>query len=387
MNGYHYDQPPPGFTPFHGDSSPTSPHDQDYVYYAPQYTHATSPSHRRSRSHNYNQTAPPHKIGGWHTPAGYPAASFYEKHPNNYHPPEQQAYHVSTAYGAKSKLRRFSESGGKHHNKPTRSQKQPVFVDVVEDAYDPPQYNYRKSNDFNVRSKHEGQYTDEFLYVHQNEFSYDDSPKRSRARRSSTANRPSSKSYKSIPVKIPRAATEKDAEREGIPAGYSIKNWDPSEAPIILLGSVFDANTIGKWIYDWTVYHLGGSSPMALMAGDIWLLLLRMAGATKRAQFGASRVHGEDREILLDFVDSGHRQWENFKTILKRCERYMWQASKRDGSKNVKMGKEAGTEFVDTFFGIDRELPRTEKLMASIATWEKRFIANCEEILDSIRRQ
>jgi hypothetical protein len=43
---------------------------------------------------------------------------------------------------------------------------------------------------------------------------------------------------------------EETAHRAGIPAGYSHKNWDPSEEPIMLLGSVFDANSLGKWIYD-----------------------------------------------------------------------------------------------------------------------------------------
>ena len=32
-------------------------------------------------------------------------------------------------------------------------------------------------------------------------------------------------------------ATEEDARRAGIPAGYSYKNWDPTEEPIMLLGS------------------------------------------------------------------------------------------------------------------------------------------------------
>src|SRR5690349_8878367 len=46
-------------------------------------------------------------------------------------------------------------------------------------------------------------------------------------------------------------ATEADAIKHKIPAGYSLKNWDPAEEPIMLLGSVFDANSLGKWIYDW----------------------------------------------------------------------------------------------------------------------------------------
>ena len=41
----------------------------------------------------------------------------------------------------------------------------------------------------------------------------------------------------------------------GIPEGYSLKNWDPSEEPILLLASVFDANSLGKWIYDWTTFN------------------------------------------------------------------------------------------------------------------------------------
>jgi hypothetical protein len=32
----------------------------------------------------------------------------------------------------------------------------------------------------------------------------------------------------------------------GIPIGYSVKSWDPTERPIIRLGSVFDANSLGK---------------------------------------------------------------------------------------------------------------------------------------------
>jgi hypothetical protein len=47
--------------------------------------------------------------------------------------------------------------------------------------------------------------------------------------------------------------TTVDAIRAGIPTGYSIKNWDPTEPLVVLLGSVFDPNSLGKWIYDRTV--------------------------------------------------------------------------------------------------------------------------------------
>ena len=81
-----------------------------------------------------------------------------------------------------------------------------------------------------------------------------------------------------------RAATPLDAKRHGIPAGYSLKNWDPNEEPIMLLGSVFDSNSLGKWIYDWTVYHHGPATLIADMAGEMWLLLIKLAGKINRAE-------------------------------------------------------------------------------------------------------
>ena len=48
-----------------------------------------------------------------------------------------------------------------------------------------------------------------------------------------------------------------------IRAGYSLRNWDPAEKPLLLVGSVFDANLLGKWIYDWT------PSTLKELAGDL----------------------------------------------------------------------------------------------------------------------
>ena len=59
----------------------------------------------------------------------------------------------------------------------------------------------------------------------------------------------------------------------------------------------------------------------------------------------------------------------------------MRKAAKREGSKRFGMGKAAGTEFVDSMFGRDRELENTEKLMNSIRFWNMLFEANCKDIL------
>lgn len=188
-------------------------------------------------------------------------------------------------------------------------------------------------------------------------------------------------------VKSPRKATAADAHRARIPAGYSYKNWDPTEEPILLLGSVFDANSLGKWIYDWTVHHHRAATPMSDLAGDLWLLLIQLAGKIKRAEECLERIrHPDDRDLVEDFLESGERLWERFSKILKACEEYMWRAASKEAKKKgtsaaASMGARSGCEFVDSIFGRDRKLEDTEKLMTGMRLWSMRFDANCEEIL------
>jgi hypothetical protein len=183
------------------------------------------------------------------------------------------------------------------------------------------------------------------------------------------------------PVKppAPPKATEEDAARHKIPVGYSLKNWDPREEPILLLGSVFDANSLGKWIYDWTVYHQGPATPISDMAGEMWLLLIQLAGKVKRAEETVGRVRTPDnRDLVEEFIEAGERLTEKLRSLLKACEAPMLKSAKR---KQAGLGKNAGVEFVETLFGRDRELDKTEKFMQNVRLFNLRFDANCEEIL------
>lgn len=179
-------------------------------------------------------------------------------------------------------------------------------------------------------------------------------------------------------------ASEEDAHRAGIPSGYSYKNWDPTEEPIMLLGSVFDANSLGKWIYDWTVFYNGPATPLAEMAGELWLLLIQLAGKVKRVEENKGKIRRKDNaEMVEDFLMSGERLWIRFSKLLKTCEDFMWKAAKKesDDKKPIALGKNSGREFVESIFGRDRELGKTERLMTGIRLWTMRFDANCEEIL------
>lgn len=183
-------------------------------------------------------------------------------------------------------------------------------------------------------------------------------------------------------------SVRRKAAEQGIPADYSLKNWDSEERPIILLGSVFDANSLGEWIFNWTKYHHGRAHDATKTAGGLWELLIELSSKLKRARefFGLIKAP-ENREILDDFMESGERLWQKLKTLLKACEEYMWRGARGVTSPGpqekpaVQMGKRSGAEFVDAMFNGEKEWERTERLMRGMATWCQRFEVNCEDIL------
>lgn len=405
---YHYSSPPPGWSAYdYTQSPPTSPH---YAYYASQYANAYASPRGTSRRHNRKASYTATKEPGWYS--AYPH-NYYDSTPD-YGIPSRKHDHVSASFAASPKHRRTKTTGhptgdGLGTGPFSQSQQRPIFVEVVgDDAFDVqvPRHDFHESRPRpgcppDSTSKRDGpdrgrrrttstsQRTsfptaDSHFYFNQAPNHEDlESARRSRARRQSTSTRTPSKPKPAPTSRPPPTATDADAEQAGIPPGYSIKNWDPTEAPVILLGSVFDANSLGKWIYDWTVFHHGAQTPMADVAGDLWLLLIKLAGKVKRADECLPRIQRvEAQEVVEDFLESGDRLWNRFKKLLKACELYMWKAAKRESGKaSVSMGRNAGCEFVESIFGRDRELENTEKLMNSIRLWNMRFDANCEDIL------
>lgn len=161
-------------------------------------------------------------------------------------------------------------------------------------------------------------------------------------------------------------ATEDDARRAGIPPGYSYRVRNPTEEPIMLLGSVFDPSSLGKWIYDWTVFFKGPAAPLAEVAAELWLLFIQLAGKVKRAKECMSKIRRrENVETVEEFLMSDKRLWFRFAEILHICGESMWKAAKQEDcmTKPIKMGKNSAREFIDSMFGRDRELAKIEKLM------------------------
>lgn len=299
---------------------------------------------------------------------------------------EQPQTFASQTDRLRSKIAR--KTSKKTTTTPSSSKKERISV-IVDDFEPTTFYEYRSPEGTPPPPyhNHSAMYDDPFAYDSSHKHS-DPPSYKTRTRAASSpqkpSRQPSTKARKApVPKETPKA-TAKDAAKAGIPAGYSLKNWDPDEEPILLLGSVFDANTLGKWIYDWTVFHHGAGAPMADNAGELWLSLIELASKMKRSEGSLRRIKRRSkREVVEDFIDEGHNLLERLDAILRACEDYMWKTAQRENGskKTTTLGSSSGCAFVDTIFGRDRELETTEKLMADMRYWTHRFNTLCEPIL------
>lgn len=171
----------------------------------------------------------------------------------------------------------------------------------------------------------------------------------------------------------PAKATEQDARRHEIPPWYTIKHWDPNEKPIFLLGTVFDCDSLGKWIYDWTSKKHDPSKPMREVAGDLWLVLIEFYDRIKRSERFIDRNNGtrdpelhEELDWLNRFLDSGKGLRKRLQRLLKECEEPMLQTDTRGTGR---LGKEAGLRCVDILFDRDELLETTEELKQRMQHW------------------
>lgn len=150
---------------------------------------------------------------------------------------------------------------------------------------------------------------------------------------------------------------------------------------MLLLGSVYDPYSIGKWIYDWTVSQFNAASPIADIAGDIWMRFLSLASKCVQADVCLRTLQSRgDRRVLKEFLRSADDVWGNYAEILRVCQVAMMRTVRREGGKQV-LDAEAGREFVETMFGRDRELERTEAMRAGLHHWLDEFEDVCEPVL------
>lgn len=189
---------------------------------------------------------------------------------------------------------------------------------------------------------------------------------------------------RSIPVR--QRATLADARKYRIPSDYSLKNWDPSNEPIFLFGSVMDADSLGKWIYDWAVYYHGATATISDTAGELWVLLIELTFSINQAEDCMPRIRmAENREIVEGFIESGERLFNKLKMLIRSCEDPKIDKAKktRHGDfKDPSEGRRAVQSFIEMMLSSDQDHSKqADKWMNSAQLFLERFDANCIEIL------
>ncbi|RGP78355.1 vegetative cell wall gp1 [Fusarium longipes] len=156
---------------------------------------------------------------------------------------------------------------------------------------------------------------------------------------------------------------------------------------LVLLRTVFDANSLGKWIYDWSVYVHGPTTPISNMAGEFWLLLIQLAGKFEKAEGALEMIESVDsKEVVQDFIEAGERLWKRLQSLLKKCEVPMLEAYrvKETGSTKKDVEKNAGVVFINMMFGKGEGLKQTERLILNLQLYNLRFDAICEPELKDL---
>lgn len=135
----------------------------------------------------------------------------------------------------------------------------------------------------------------------------------------------------------------------------------------MLLRAAFDADSLGKWIFDWAVKIYGTQNLVRDVAADLWLELIRFYGEIKTSEEfvhrneGATDAKSRDAvNLLQSFLYDAESLLKELERLIEQCEEPMREA-KRRGKRHV--GKESARAFMEILLGRDELLEETEKFI------------------------
>ena len=163
-----------------------------------------------------------------------------------------------------------------------------------------------------------------------------------------------------------------------VPEGLCTRLWERTERPIIVWGTVFDANSLGKWIYDWTIFCHGVKSAVAELAADLWLLLISLMTREKVVRENRTGKRSKTAEGIAVGLQA---LWTELERIVERCARSMGRAMKKKVTGEAYFDRKGGIAFVERMFGRDEQLNATEDLMNEIRKWKREGDDVCKAAL------
>lgn len=185
------------------------------------------------------------------------------------------------------------------------------------------------------------------------------------------------------PLEAPphREPTIADANKHHIAPGRCLKYWDPDEEPILLLNSVFDASSLGKWALDQTAHIYGEHDEMTDLAAEFWFEHIKLGGKIKHAKGRLPQItDSEVRQRVKELTTFGDKLVDKVEKMLKKCEQRVAEVTGMN--EMPKLGDKGAVVFIDTFIGRSpAQRDAFYELTRSMREWNNRFDTECESLL------
>lgn len=170
-----------------------------------------------------------------------------------------------------------------------------------------------------------------------------------------------------------------------VPKGYNMKHYYVGEFPIVLMGSVFDPYSLGKWMYDWAVYLWGTDNEDTECVEDLWLILIRWTASLKRLTVLQEYILPTDWCIeLAQHQGYGLSLRDELSSLIYLLGLSCQLTSNISTNSPTSVSAE---QLLNTMFRSIDQGRLTTKLLSRMSSWTAKCDATCLECEQFIREQ
>lgn len=177
-----------------------------------------------------------------------------------------------------------------------------------------------------------------------------------------------------------RQATIGDLRRIGITEDLCVKRWNPDRTPIVVAGSVMDANSICDWIMSWTKIYVDDNMYDMTAINDLTYCILALDYYDHMTSLRLSScITSEQVDVVEDFVESRDRLWARLLDIIDICTGVMLRELRKLRSSKERDSRynRNGAIFVSNIMFNDTISHNIFKLYNAVRIWSYRYCVNC----------
>lgn len=198
----------------------------------------------------------------------------------------------------------------------------------------------------------------------------------------STKERPSTERRKSSNTKYRERDSRKHSKTvDDDISKYDLKSWTPNRFPIKLVGSIFDPESFGQWVLDWSKFVFNTNTPIFDIVIDFTSNLQLFNKNTEQLiNYRNETTKLLQDEILMEFLAAGKRIANTLSALIDSYEGVMIKYNK---DRKIKLKRDSAQRFIRELFNDLEDSNKRDKLITSIRLWNFRFDANCKDLLAS----